>query len=142
MILFVDFEFNDYHGALISMALVDEEGDSWYRVLPCKNPSPWVGVNVVPVLSLPATYVEEFQDSLKEFLSRYDSVHIIADWPEDVQHFCAALITGLGDRLDTPPLTMEVRRDIDCDDSEVPHNALMDAIAGMKKYQKIVRSIG
>jgi hypothetical protein len=61
---------------------------------------------------------------------------IIADWPEDIKHFCDALITGPGLRLDTPPLTMEIRRDIDAV-SAVPHNALEDARGIMRKHLEL-----
>jgi hypothetical protein len=59
---------------------------------------------------------------------RCDTIHIIADWPEDISHFCNALLTGPGTRLNTPRLTMEVRRDLH-GDSKIPHNALEDARA-------------
>ena len=50
------------------------------------------------------------------------------DWPEDIEHFCAALICGPGMRINTPPLTMEIRRDLN-GASQLPHNALADAKA-------------
>ena len=65
------------------------------------------------------------QESLQKFLHGFDKVHIVADWPEDIKHFCDALIIGPGMRLNTPPLTMEVLR-IDAQ-STLPHNALHDA---------------
>ena len=67
----------------------------------------------------------DMQHSLELWLSQFDSVHVIADWPEDIQHFCNALIIGAGMRINTPPLTMEVLR-IDAE-STLPHNALHDA---------------
>jgi hypothetical protein len=126
MKLFLDCEFNEFKGALISMALVSEAGHEWYEVLPCENPGPWVAQNVMPILGKPAVSVEDMQRSLWQWLAQFESVHIVADWPEDIAHFCNALITGPGRRLDTPPLTMEVVR-IDAD-SELPHNALADAM--------------
>lgn len=126
MKLFLDCEFNEFKGALISMALVSEEGHEWYEVVPCETPGPWVAQNVMPILGKPAVSVEEMQRSLQQWLAQFDAVHVVADWPEDIAHFCSALITGPGYRLDTPPLTMEVVR-IDAD-SELPHNALADAI--------------
>ena len=59
---------------------------------------------------------------------RFDTIHIIADWPEDISHFCNALLTGPGTRLNAPRLTMEVCRDLH-GDSKIPHNALEDARA-------------
>jgi len=125
MRIFLDCEFNEYKGALISMALVDENGREWYEVVPCDNPGQWVAANVMPILGRGAVSVPLMQASLSAWLALYDSVHIVADWPEDIAHFCAALITGPGTRINTPPLTMEVLR-IDAA-SDLPHNALADA---------------
>ena len=126
MRLFLDCEFNEFKGALISMALVSEAGDEWYEVVPCENPGPWVAENVMPILmqeALPSVF--HLSQSLCKFLANFGSVHIVADWPEDIAHFCAALIVGRGIRIDTPPLTLEVLR-IDAG-SDMPHNALADA---------------
>ena len=51
MILFIDCEFNEFKGELISMALVSEDGKEFYEVLPCKNPGDWVKENVLPILN-------------------------------------------------------------------------------------------
>lgn len=131
MKLFLDCEFNEFKGSLISMALVSEEGHEWYEVLPCENPGTWVAQHVMPILGKPAVSVEHMQRSLQQWLAQFDAVHIVADWPEDIAHFCNALITGPGYRLNTPSLTMEVLR-IDAG-SEFPHNALSDA-RGIRDY--------
>lgn len=125
MKLYLDCEFNEFKGALISMALVDENGREWYEVVPCEKPGPWVAEHVMPILGRGPVSIPLMQASLSAWLALYDSVHIVADWPEDIAHFCQALITGPGMRLNTPPLTMEVVR-IDAE-SELPHNALADA---------------
>lgn len=125
MKLFLDCEFNEFRGALISMALVDENGREWYEVVPCENPGPWVAEHVIPILGRGPVSLPFMQASLSAWLSVYESIHIVADWPEDIAHFCTALITAPGMRIDTPPLTMEVLR-IDAT-SEMPHNALADA---------------
>lgn len=126
MRLFLDCEFNEYRGELISMALVSEDGREWYEVVPCEKPGDWVAQNVMPILGKSAlSCMSALTASLCRFLSQFDSVHIVADWPEDIAHFCTVLITGPGTRIDTPPLTMEVLR-IDAA-SEQPHNALADA---------------
>lgn len=126
MRLWIDTEFNEFRGELISMALVSENCDEWYEALECQNPGPWVAENVMTKLFRDPISMPEFQASLQAFLMQFKSVHLIADWPEDIQHFCAALITGPGYRLDTPPLTMEIKRNID-GVSMIPHNALADA---------------
>lgn len=127
--LYIDTEFNGFQGELISMALVDERGQFWYRSLGCEAPTPWVAENVMPVLGIAPTSRREMQTSLQQFLAGYSAVHIVADWPEDIEHFMAALITGPGQRIDTPPLTVAVRRDLNSAKSAIPHNALADAIA-------------
>jgi hypothetical protein len=125
MRLFIDCEFNGLKGELISMALVSEDGREWYEVLPCDNPVDWVAENVIPILGKPAIPIEDMQRSLQLWLAQFDTANIISDWPEDIKHFCEALITGPGTRINTPPLVMEVLR-VDAD-SEIPHNALYDA---------------
>lgn len=125
MRIFIDCEFNEFKGELISMALCDEDGNEFYECLECETPGDWVSEHVLPVLFRSPISKQEFQRKLGRFLAPYIAIHIVADWPEDIQHFCESLIVGPGKRLDTPPLTMEVIR-IDAD-SEVPHNALADA---------------
>lgn len=127
--IWIDCEFNEFRGDLISMALVAESGQEWYRVLPCSNPGPWVAQHVMPVLGIEPTERAEFTISLRRWLSPFRAVHVIADWPEDISHFCDSLIVGPGMRIDTPPLTLEIRRDLDGVVSELPHNALADARA-------------
>ena len=124
-LIFIDSEFNDYKGELISMALIDINGNEFYESLGCSNPSPWVAENVMPVIGKKTIDKENFQDLLSDYLNQYNEIHIVADWPEDIKHFCDALITGPGQRIDTPELTMEIRRDLDCT-SRIPHNALED----------------
>lgn len=125
MNLYIDCEWSE-SGQLISMALVDEKHWSvFYEVLECLNPGEWQAVHVMPILNKAPLSVKRFKQTLGVFLAQYTDIHIVADWPQDIAHFCQALITGPGFRLDTPPLTMEVRR-IDSV-SELPHNALADA---------------
>jgi hypothetical protein len=126
--LWIDTEFNEFRGDLISLALVDEDGREFYEVVPCANPGNWVAANVMPILNKPAISIEELQRRLQNWLMHYQSVHIVADWPEDIEHFCRVLIIGPGLRINTPPLTMEVRRDLE-GQSQLPHNALADAKA-------------
>lgn len=134
MKLYIDTEFNSFRGELISMALVDEAGEHFYEVLhyPACQPDacdPWVRANVLPVLGKDPVGLNAFQRQLWAYLSRYDAIHVVADYPTDLQHFCWALETGPGERIPTPPLTMEIRRDLHTGHSAVPHNALADAQA-------------
>ena len=128
MRIWIDTEFNEYRGELISMALIDEDGREFYEVVPCTRPGSWVAEHVMPILGKPPVPVDAMQEALCEWLDAYDEVHVVADWPDDIAHFCQALITAPGIRIDTPPLTMEIRRDLDAE-SELPHNALADVRA-------------
>ena len=127
MNLFIDGEWDG--DRLLSLALVSEPGLEWYRVLSDWALSDWVQQNVVPKLGAAPVPKIDAQKSMVEFLSQFESVHIIADWPEDIAQFCNFLITGPGLRIPTPPLTMEIRRDLNCNESVTPHNALSDARA-------------
>lgn len=132
MRLFIDCEFNEFKGDLISMALVSEDGKEFYEVVPCDNPGNWVNQHVMPILNQEPVPMEVFQMRLQKFLLQFEEVKIIADWPEDIKHFCESLITGPGVRLDTPPLSMEIHR-FDAE-SKLPHNALADARGNMEYW--------
>lgn len=136
MRLFLDCEFNGFKGELISMAIVAEDGREWYEVLYCENPVQWVAENVIPILNRePLKNMAELTLSLFRFLQQFETVHIVADWPEDIVYFCQTLITGPGMRIDTPPLTMEVIR-IESE-SVIPHNALCDARGIREKLRSV-----
>jgi len=126
MNLYIDCEWNGFEGDLISMALVAENGKEWYEELGCENPVDWVAENVMPHLTKKAVDKSQMQNSLAQFLLSLNTpVNIVADWPEDIERFCALLITGPGERIETPPLSMQIVR-IEAE-SVIPHNALEDA---------------
>jgi len=129
MRIYIDTEFNEFQGALISMALVAADGEEFYEVLACENPKSWVAKNVMPFLEKEPVSIHEFQHTLQLFLYQYTNIQLISDWPDDIKHFCEALIVGPGVCLNYPPITMESRRDLSSGDSKVPHNALHDARA-------------
>lgn len=132
--LYIDGEWNSYSGDLLSMALVSAAGDVWYEVLEFSGvPDPWVAENVLPKLRRPAVSLAKMQASLQTFLSQFPAVHIVADWPEDIERFCRLLVTGPGTRIETPSLTMEIVR-IDTVSAD-PHNALADAMALRKALE-------
>ena len=135
MILFIDCEYTGFGGDLISMALLplDPAGASFYQVVvppPTATIDSWVADNVLPhIAGEPHATREEFAQALQQYLAQFEAIHLVADWPEDIALFCMALLTGPGMRIDTPPLTMEVRRDIDTELSAVPHHAYHDVVA-------------
>lgn len=130
---FIDCEFNEFGGDLISMALVSEHGEEFYEVLELETDEKygsWVFANVVPWLNKQSVTKQEFQQLLRQFINQWDSVHIIADWPDDIRYFCESLITGPGMSIATPlNLTMQIDRELSTETSRIPHNALEDAKA-------------
>ena len=140
MKIWIDTEFNSYRGSLISIALVDAEDRRFYEAVFCPEKiDPWVQQNVMPVLNKETTSMTLLQVKLETFLEPYTNVHLIADWPEDIEHFCRLLITGPGTRINTPRLTMEIRRDLDNAKSAIPHNALQDALAIKAEYLRMTQ---
>jgi hypothetical protein len=129
MRLFLDTEFNEFKGPLISMALFPESGLPFYESLGCENPGPWVAEHVMPIINREPVTLANFQAYLQHFLAQWDEVTIVADWHEDIIHFCEALTTGPGQRINTPTLNFQIRRDLDTVPSAIPHNALADAKA-------------
>lgn len=143
--VFIDAEWNGYRGSLITLALVAMSGEELYVGIPLfEEADPWVREHVLPVVGEEIEGVTgpmELASRLAGFLARFEAVHLIADWPEDIERFCRALITGPGLRVDTPPLTMEIRRDLDAVASALPHNALEDARALRASYLSLMADV-
>ncbi len=135
MKLFIDCEFNEYRGELISMGIVAESGDVFYEVLECSNPKQWVQKHVMPILNKEPIDIHVFRKNLQSFLMQFESIHLIADWPDDIKLFCDSLVMEGGYRINTPPIMMQILRDISSEKSTLPHNALMDALAIKKDYE-------
>jgi hypothetical protein len=129
--LWLDTEFNGFGGELISLALVGEEGESVYFALPCDHPAEWVAKNVMPALGIAPSTRRSAQAAVRLFLHQFSRITIVANWPEDIKHFCAFMVDGPAECLATPPLTFELRTDLGgtAKTSAEPHNALQDAIA-------------
>lgn len=140
MRMWLDTEFNGFQGELISMALVSESGAEWYCVLPCAQPNEWVQSHVLPVLKKrPSSKVRDIAVrqltiSLAKWFRQFPTVHVVANYPADLEHLCRALLLSGGDYVITPPLTLELLSDLPSvsERSLVPHNALEDARALMK----------
>ena len=138
MKLFLDCEFTNHNADLISMALVSEEGDEFYEVVPFRHLMchPWVIDNVIPILRKEEISYERFQTKLRQFLNRFDEVEVIADWPEDFYHFSRSLLSGPGEMIGiNTKIRMTLERRLDYK-SELPHNALEDAKAIKAGYLK------
>lgn len=128
MNLYLDTEFNGFHGALISMAIVAEDGRAFYEVLPPPNLiNYWVKQNVMPVLNKDFVRANVFQSKLWQFLLNFPDADVYADWPEDIAHLCTWLCAPEGKQLN---VNLRFHR-IDSGElrPHVPHNALSDATA-------------
>jgi hypothetical protein len=144
---FLDCEFDGAFGELISMALVSEnfEGDeheALYQVSQVVPMVQWVKDNVVPVLGFHQKCTKvEMQRYLRQYLASDQEPHFICDHPADIMYLASLLI------LDTDPAntclpqqryTFEVRYTPEMKatgiKSEIPHNALADAVALRKSY--------
>lgn len=140
MKLWIDCEFNEFGGDLISMALVAEDGQEFYEVLDLENDEKygsWVFANVVPWLNKDPITKQEFQQKLWHFINQWDEVHIIADWPDDIKYFCMSLITGPGMAINTPlKMTMQIDRELTTESSAILHNALEDAKAIKRSWYR------
>lgn len=129
MRLYLDTEFNGFGGRLISAALVSRIDSEWYEVLPCTRPNDWVRMNVIPVLGQPPKRRNLVAKSLQSYLMQFSKIQVVADWPEDIMHFCSLLVVENGRKILTPPITFElVTLDVPIA-SSTPHNALSDARA-------------
>lgn len=133
MRFWIDTEFNEFGGELISLALIGEDHSEFYEVLDCPNPGNWVAANVMPILGKAPIEKTVFKVRLMNFMLRYQHMHIIADWPDDIRYFCEALIVGPGMALNTPNITFELARWIESQ-SQLPHNAMSDAKANKIAY--------
>jgi hypothetical protein len=138
---FLDTEFNGFGGALISLGLVPEHGsEEFYAVLPLPEElHPWVARNVIPYLrAVPPGLSSETISRLEaaaeiaHYLANDDAPVIVADWPEDIAHFCSLIVTKPGDMAPTGSLTFKFVSSPGFSTaaiSKVPHNALHDARA-------------
>ena len=120
----------------MSMALVPENDSirEFYVEIEMQDPlDDWVKENVVPHMYLQNEMNVEpfsrkqFQNLLAQYLWEVGECTIVADWPDDIRHFCESLITGPGMCLS---MLHNIKFELDFGieyESLVPHNALHDA---------------
>lgn len=138
---YLDTEFNNTQGQLLSLALTRQDGQSFYAVLPVHQVlDPWVAVHVMPWLGQQPESWDSARSRLEVFLRRDRGTHaFIADWPEDLEHLLHLLIKGQHLRvgphsfvcilLDLPGFNTS-------DTSQTPHNALADSEALMEYVEQ------
>lgn len=131
---YIDTEFNGTGGQLLSLALVREDGASFYEVLHAHELIvPWVKAHVVPHFNAEPIARMQAVKKLQKFLRKDEGPHVfIADWPEDLSHFCSMLLRDHGKRNDPfqfACLLLNLPGFDTAQASQVPHNALADAQA-------------
>ena len=138
---FLDTEYNGFGGALLSLALVPEDGgEEFYAVLTFDGPiDPWVERHVMPYLDTvpealrtPRLPRHAAAQALAAWLSHDAEPLIVADWPEDLAQLAMLLIVGPGQMMSVPALTLRfepLQGFSTAANSAVPHNALHDARA-------------
>jgi len=138
---FLDTEYNGFGGALLSLALVPEDGgEEFYVTLACDSPlDPWVERHVIPFLDMvPEGLVSPRLDrsaaaqALAAWLAHDEAPDIVADWPEDLAQLAMLLVTGPSLMASVPPLSLHfvpLHGFSTAANSTVPHNALHDARA-------------
>lgn len=133
--LYLDTEFNGFHGNLVSLALAAPDGEHWYEVLPYpKKWESWVADNVVPHLGKKPIPPEQFGIRLRTYLQARPGCTIYADWPTDFEHLLAVMRGEHYADFWQVECQMVLLTGTD-PQSVVPHNALSDAIALMEWHQ-------
>jgi len=137
---FLDTEYDGFGGRLISLALVPEDGsEELYLVISGEVTDPWVEQHVMPFLDhvpeslrSPRLSRKSAAEALGHWLEHDSAPDIVADWPEDLAQLAMLLVTGPGQMLAVPPLTLRLvglGGWSTAANSAVPHNALHDARA-------------
>ena len=137
---FLDTEYNGWGGALLSLALVPDDGEELYLTLDWAGAlDPWVERNVIPYLdTVPEPLVSprrgrpDAARTIAHYLAGDPDPTIVADWPEDIAQMSMLLLTGPGTMVEVPPLTFRfvaLSGFSTAANSKVPHNALHDARA-------------
>ena len=138
---FLDCEYNGFGGALLSLALVPEDGgEELYLVFACSDPiETWVERNVLPYidqvpdsLSLPPTSREQAAHVIAMYLGGDPEPEILADWPTDIELLCGLLTFAPGRMVAIPETRFRLLvlgTFSPAENSAVPHNALHDARA-------------
>jgi len=137
---FLDTEYNGWGGALLSLALVPDEGEELYLTLDWDGTlEPWVERHVVPYLdTVPDSLVSprmsraDAARTIAHFLAGDPDPLIVADWPEDIALVNALLVTGPGVMAEVPSMRFQflpLSGFSTAANSKVPHNALHDARA-------------
>jgi hypothetical protein len=134
---FLDCEFDGFHGPLMSLALVREDGEGVYLLTDHEAAEPWVRENVVPfLLDCPQKPfrgdARELGDEIADFMEGDVQPLIVSDWPADIRYLCEMIEFEGGQMADIRTLAFQMVR---CNaypttlPGAVQHNAWWDAMA-------------
>ena len=137
---FLDTEYNGWGGALLSLALVPDDGEELYLTLDWDGAlDSWVERNVIPYVDMvpdsltsPRMNRPDAARAVAHYLAGDSDPLIIADWPEDIAQLNMLLVTGPGVMAEVPGLRFKfvpLAGFSSAANSKVPHNALHDARA-------------
>ena len=138
---FLDCEYNGFGGALLSLALVPEDGgEDLYLTFACTDPiDPWVERNVMPFidhvpdgLKLKPMSREQAANVIAMYLAADAEPEILADWPTDIELLCGLLSFAPGRMVALPEMRFRLLTlggFSPAENSNVAHNALHDARA-------------
>jgi hypothetical protein len=125
--VFLDTEFNGFHGHLLSMAICGNGIEPFYEVIDAPVTHPWVSEHVAPFFGKEPIPYRIFEEKLHEYLMHLGHCEVIADWPEDLCHLYRCLCAEGGKMLNfnfTAKLITSGQLF-----PHTPHNALSDAEA-------------
>ena len=138
---FLDCEYNGFGGALLSLALVPEDGgEELYLRFDCPDPiHPWVERNVLPYIDhvpeavkLPVMGREQSAQAIAMYFGHDPQPEILVDWPTDIELLCGLLSFAPGRMVPLPDTRFRLINTgsfSPAENSAVPHNALHDARA-------------
>jgi hypothetical protein len=137
---FLDTEFNGFHGELLSLGMVREDGSGAYYVTEAaRRPvEPWVQQNVIPILwdcafVGPRVHWDpaKIGRDIAMFLHGDPNPTVISDWPADIRYFCDVIEGPNGTMAPIDRLAFRIIR-VDAYPNDLglaQHNAFNDALA-------------
>ena len=127
MNIFLDVELTDFCGDVLSVGMVSSCNKEFYAECDQPNICNWVSKNVIPKMT--GVKVSQFQISKKisKYLSQFDSVTIICDWPDDIRAFTSMMTECSYLLISHNRLSFKIVDEIAMSDNENSHNALYDA---------------
>lgn len=132
---FLDTEYNEFGGQLISMGIVSASGKELYFEL--DTPiiwKPWVEKHVKPLLTGPVVSREAAQKMMQFYFGSDATTPIIyCDWPADIQHFCDMQDLNMGNRWGVNRWEFILQGKMETKPGN-PHHALSDAHALRKVW--------